>query len=111
MDRIETIDDELKKINDDIYALKEKKKELELERASILFDKFCDSIGARIGDIVESTDNLYKGQRFVLCGPDVQFENWATVRKLKKDGTPYAPTMALTKMFLKECKIVGHVDL
>lgn len=111
MDRIESIDNDLKKINDNIIVLKEKKKELELERSSILFDKFCDSIGARIGDIVESTDNFYKGQRFVLCGPDVQFDGWATVRKLKKDGTPYASPMTLTKIFLKECKIVGHIDL
>ena len=111
MDRIETIDNELKKINDDIYALREKKKELELEKTTILFDKFCNSIGARIGDIIESSDNFYKGQRFVLCGPDVQFENCATVRKLKKDGAPYASTMTLTKIFLKECKIVGHIDL
>lgn len=111
MDRIESIDKELEKINDNINVLKEKKKELELERASTLFDKFCDSIGARIGDIVESTDNFCKGQRFVLCGPDVQFDSWVTVRKLKKDGTPYASTTTLSKTFLKECKIVGHIDL
>ena len=111
MNKIESIDNKLKKINDDINVLRGKKKELELERASILFDKFCDSIGAHIGDIFEFTDNFYKRQRFVLCGPDVKFENWATVRKLKKDGTPYASTTTLTNIFLKECKIVGHIDL
>lgn len=111
MNKIESIDNKLKKINGEIYALKEKKKELELERASILFDKFCDSIGASIGDIFESTDAVNKGNRFVLCGPDQQFDSWVTVRKLKKDGTPYASTCTLEKTFLKECKVVGHIDL
>ena len=111
MNRIESIDHELKSINDNIDFLREKKKELELERATIIFGKFCDSIGARIGDIVESTDNFYKGQRFVLCGPDVQFDSWVTVKKIKKDGTPYSSTTTLSKTFLKECKIVGHIDL
>jgi hypothetical protein len=111
MDRIESIDNELKKIIGDISVLTEKKKELELERASILFDKFCDSIGVSIGDIFEASDALFKGNRFVLCGPDTQFDNWVTVRKLKKDGTPYTSTNPLAKGLLKNYKVVGHIDL
>lgn len=100
--------DEVKKdiatLSEQMSILKNKLDSLRDEERDIKFAAFCELYSVKAGDIVE----LPLLGKFQVVDLDNSFWGWVLVRKIKKNGDPFAVTTSISQRYFKDCKVIEH---
>ena len=96
----EEIEGDIRKLYEERSRLHDDIKKLEKERADVMFAEFCEKNNLKAGDIVKT-----KGYGTVeIVGIETKsWGSWITVRKIKKNGEPYAVTTTLSQKCFDGC--------
>lgn len=107
MRTLEEIKKDINATQGQIDLLRAKLNNLFEERGDRKFADFCEKYGVRKGDIVETATY----GKAMIVGFDGKYFDWVLVRKIKKDGEPYAITTSFSARQFEGCKIIGHKDI
>lgn len=92
-----------------IHAMEETLREIEKEEYDRLFYDFCEKHGLQAGDVVEIT-NSQPLRAIAEIVQVVGFDRYGVVvRKIKKNGEPYANTYSFCSQSVFDgCKVIDH---
>ena len=98
-------------IQEKIRTLKGTLREIEKEENDRLFYDFCEKHGLQAGDVVEITNRLpFRATAEIV--QVVGFDHYGVVvRKIKKNGEPYANSSFFGQSAFDGCKVIGHKPL
>jgi hypothetical protein len=100
---------DIDKLNGEIQVLRDKQRDLYIERNKRIQYDIEMKYQIKRGDLVE----LRTGKRFYYdcVKPYSDTFVWIYCRKLKKDGSPSRNSTSLMTESFKDCKVIGHAEL
>lgn len=99
----EEIEGDIRKLYEERSRLHDEIKKLEKERADVMFSEFCNKYNLKAGDIVKTDDY---GTVMIVGMEAKSWGSWIAVRKIKKNGEPYAITTSISQRWFDGCVLV-----
>ena len=101
------IESDIHDINKKMDVLRAQLSNLKKERVERLFFDFCEKYKVKKGDIVRTKAD----GNLVIFGLDINFPDWATCYKIKKNGEPYKVLHSNLQFIFEGCEVIGHIDI